>query len=92
LGRAKNPLHFEKLTISFSQLNKKISSLEPYLKRVEFEDIKDRAPKKLFYCSKSIKPTPGADLRKTAVFTLSSKRAQKKHLFILQPGDYHAKK
>jgi hypothetical protein len=38
LSRAKNPLYFEKSTFSFSQLNKKISSLESYLKRVGFED------------------------------------------------------
>jgi hypothetical protein len=48
LSRAKNPLYFEKSTFSFSQLNKKITSLESYLKRVGFEDKGQSFPKKLF--------------------------------------------
>jgi hypothetical protein len=68
---AKNPLRFEKLTISFSQLNKKISSLESYLKRVGFEDKGQGYPKKLFIALSQSLPPPQADLRKTAVLTLS---------------------
>jgi hypothetical protein len=70
---AKNPLHFEKLTIFyFLSLRKKISSLESYLKRVGFEDKGQGFPKKLFFIALSQSlPPPKADLRKTAVLTLS---------------------
>jgi hypothetical protein len=83
----------------FVSLIKKISFLEPYLKRVGFEDKGQGFPKKLFYCSKSNLAAEATDIRKTVVLTLSPKRAQKKHLLklfsesgSLQPGDYHAKK
>jgi hypothetical protein len=58
------------------------SSLEPYLKRVGFEDKGQGFPKKLFfYCSKSTTAAAAANLRKTAVLTLSSKKGQKKKKF-----------
>jgi hypothetical protein len=63
--------------------------------------IKDRAFQKyFFYCSKSIKAAATANLRKTAVLTLSKKKGIKKNIFhnfffdsdSFKPGDYHAKK
>jgi hypothetical protein len=63
--------------------------------------IKDRAFQKyFFYCSKSITAAATADLRKTAVLTLSKKKGHKKKHFSkfffdsdsFKPGDYHAKK
>jgi hypothetical protein len=48
----------------------------------------------LFYCSKSIAVALAADLRKTAVLSLSSKRGKNKHFWdsvSLCPEDYHAK-
>jgi hypothetical protein len=65
---------------------------------VGFEDKGQGFPKKLFYCSKSSTAAAAANLRKTAVLTLSSKKGTKKKFKFffdsesLQPGDYHAKK
>jgi hypothetical protein len=46
---------------------------------VGFEDKGQGFLKKLFYCSKSIAVALAADLRKTAVLSLSSKRGKNKH-------------
>jgi hypothetical protein len=48
-----------------------ILPLEPYLKSVGFEDKGQDFPKSFFYCSKSTTAAAAADLRKTAVLTLS---------------------
>jgi hypothetical protein len=57
---------------------KKIPSLEPYLKRVGFEDKGQGFPKKLFYCSKSIAVAVAIDLRKNSGFEFELKKGQKK--------------
>jgi hypothetical protein len=48
---------------------------------MRFEDKGQGFPKKLFYCFKSTTAAATADLRKTVVLTLSSKKGHKKNIF-----------
>jgi hypothetical protein len=82
----------------FDDLKKNVF-LRTLLKSMRFEDEGQGFPKKLFYCFKSTTAAATADLRKTVVLTLSSKKGHKKtylrNFFYsgsFHPGDYHAKK
>jgi hypothetical protein len=84
LGRAKNLLYFENLLFHFVSLIKKISSLEPNLKNMVFEDKGQEFPKNFFIALSQSRPHGhrSSQIKKNGGFDFEIKKGTKNFVLI----------